>query len=109
MTLGKPIANGHPVGAVVTSPEIMAVFRESFRYFNTFGGNPVSCAAARATFDVLTEEGLMENALVVGAYALAGLQDLAARHDCIGDVRGSGLFFGAELVSDRSRKRPPPI
>ena len=63
VTLGKPIANGHPVGAVVTSPEIMAVFRESFRYFNTFGGNPVSCAAARATFDVLTEEGLMENAL----------------------------------------------
>ncbi|MFC3614095.1 aminotransferase class III-fold pyridoxal phosphate-dependent enzyme [Lutimaribacter marinistellae] len=106
VTLGKPMANGHPVGGVVTSPEIMAAFRTSFRYFNTFGGNPVSAAAALATLRVVQEEGLMENAREVGEYARDGLRDLAGRHECIGDVRGSGLFFGAEMVLDRDSKAP---
>ncbi|MBE1283536.1 MAG: aminotransferase class III-fold pyridoxal phosphate-dependent enzyme [Rhodobacteraceae bacterium] len=106
VTLGKPMGNGHPVGGVVTSMEVMSAFRTSFRYFNTFGGNPVSCAAAEAVLDVIEEEGLMERARDVGAYARAGLEDLASRHACIGDVRGSGLFFGAEMVLDRQTKEP---
>jgi 4-aminobutyrate aminotransferase-like enzyme len=106
VTIGKPMANGHPVGGVVTSADMMAAFRTSFRYFNTFGGNPVSAAAALATLKVVQDEGLMANADDVGAYARAGLRDLATRHDCIGDVRGSGLFFGTELVLDRATKAP---
>lgn len=106
VTLGKPMGNGHPVAGVVTSAEIMAAFRGSFRYFNTFGGNPVSCAAAEAVLDVLKDEALVANAGRVGAYAKSRLQDLAARHECIGDVRGSGLFFGAELVLNRQTKAP---
>ena len=106
VTLGKPMGNGHPVAGVVTSPEIMAAFRSSFRYFNTFGGNPVSVAAAMAVLDVIEVEGLIENARIVGDYARAGLQKLALKHEVIGDVRGSGLFFGAELVLDRAKKTP---
>lgn len=106
VTLGKPMGNGHPVAGLVTSPDCMDAFRQSFRYFNTFGGNPVSCAAALATLDVLEEEGLMENARVVGEYAKNGLKELAKKYDCIGDVRGSGLFFGAEMVLDRDTKEP---
>ena len=106
VSLGKPMGNGHPVAGVVTSRDTMAAFRETFRYFNTFGGNPVSMAAAQATLDVIREEGLQENAREVGDYARAGLRDLAGRHEVIGDVRGSGLFFGAELVLDRESKAP---
>ncbi|MFU8862693.1 MAG: aspartate aminotransferase family protein [Rhodobacterales bacterium] len=106
ITIGKPMANGHPVAAVIAPRDTMYAFRDSFRYFNTFAGNPVSCAAAMATLNVLQEEGLMENAQRVGDYALQGLRDLASRHACIGDVRGSGLFFGAEMVLDRETKAP---
>ncbi|SLN29016.1 5-aminovalerate aminotransferase DavT [Pseudoruegeria aquimaris] len=100
VTLGKPMANGHPVAAAVTRPEILEAFQESFKYFNTFGGNPVSAAAAHATLRVIEEEGIRENAESTGAYAVSLLCDLASRHDCIADVRGSGLFFGAELVEE---------
>lgn len=106
VTLGKPMANGHPVGGVVTTPELMKSFRTGFRYFNTFGGNPVSAAAALATFQVIADENLMANAEVVGNYAKEGLMKLARKHEVIGDVRGSGLFFGAELVLDRETKTP---
>ncbi len=106
VTLGKPMGNGHPVAGLVTSPEIMTTFRSSFRYFNTFGGNPVSCAAAEAVLGIVHEEGLMEKARIVGDYARAGLRSLADKHPCIGDIRGSGLFFGAEMVLDRSTKTP---
>ena len=106
VTLGKPMGNGHPVAGVVTSAHIMSEFRNSFRYFNTFGGNPVSTAAAEAVLDVLRDEGLVENAATVGSYARDRLQSLAERHHCIGDVRGSGLFFGAEMVLDRQAKIP---
>lgn len=106
VTLGKPMANGHPVGAMVTSADLMAAFRAHSKYFNTFGGNPVSSAAALATLEVLQSEDLMQNALDVGAYAKAGLLALAKKHEVIGDVRGRGLFFGAEMVLDRKTKTP---
>jgi 4-aminobutyrate aminotransferase-like enzyme len=97
ITVGKPMANGHPVAAVVTRPEILEAFQDAFKYFNTFGGNPVSAAAASATLDVIENEGLQENAADVGAYALSLLRDLAGKYDIIAHVRGAGLFFGAEL------------
>ncbi|OCP22530.1 MULTISPECIES: aspartate aminotransferase family protein [unclassified Ensifer] len=104
VTLGKPMGNGHPIGGVVAGSETLNAFRKAFRYFNTFGGNPVSCAAAMAVLDVIDEEKLVDNAREVGAYAKAGIDRLRDKHDIIGDVRGSGLFFGAELVLDRDRK-----
>ena len=106
VTIGKPMANGHPVAAVVAPRETMYEFRNNFRYFNTFAGNPVSCAAAMATLKVVLEDKLQENARIVGDYAKEGLQELATRHEAIGDVRGSGLFFGVELVTDRESKAP---
>ncbi len=106
VTLGKPMGNGHPIGGVVAGVETLNAFRKAFRYFNTFGGNPVSCAAAMAVLDVIADENLIENAAQVGAYAKAGLARLADKHGMIGDIRGSGLFFGAELVTDRAEKTP---
>ncbi len=108
VTMGKPMGNGHPVAGVVANAVTLNAFRKAFRYFNTFGGNPVSCAAAMAVLDVIKDEGLLENARVVGDYAKAALTVLAARHDIIGDVRGAGLFFGAELVVDRATRQPAP-
>ncbi len=109
VTLGKPMGNGHPVAGVVTSMDMMTAFRSSFRYFNTFGGNPVSCAAATAVLDVLRDEKLLNNANVVGEYTRNGLSTLALKHEAIGDVRGYGLVFGAELVTDRITRAPAPI
>ncbi|MCW1934749.1 aminotransferase class III-fold pyridoxal phosphate-dependent enzyme [Pararhodobacter zhoushanensis] len=106
VTMGKPMANGHPVAAVVAPRDTMQAFRSRFRYFNTFGGNPVSCAAAMATLQVVKDENLQQNARDVGAYAVEGLRELATRYECIGDVRGAGLFFGAEMVLDRETKEP---
>ncbi|UTV39833.1 aminotransferase class III-fold pyridoxal phosphate-dependent enzyme (plasmid) [Ensifer adhaerens] len=106
VTLGKPMGNGHPIGGVIAGADTLNAFRKAFRYFNTFGGNPVSCAVAMAVLDVIESEKLIENAAAVGAYAKAGLAGLADKHDVIGDIRGSGLFFGAELVTDRSEKTP---
>ncbi|MCH2067115.1 aminotransferase class III-fold pyridoxal phosphate-dependent enzyme [Shimia sp.] len=100
VTLGKPMANGHPVAATITRPEILTAFQEGFKYFNTFGGNPVSAAAAHAVLNVIEDEGLVANAADVGAYAVAQLKELQARYDVIADVRGSGLFFGVELWRD---------
>ncbi|MEL6519502.1 MAG: aminotransferase class III-fold pyridoxal phosphate-dependent enzyme [Pseudomonadota bacterium] len=96
VTLGKPMANGHPVAAVVTRPDVMAAFRDAFGYFNTFGGNPVSCAAAMAVLDVMEEEGLRQSAKHVGAYMLERLE--ALDHALIRGVRGVGLFFAVELA-----------
>jgi 4-aminobutyrate aminotransferase-like enzyme len=104
VTMGKPMGNGHPVAAVATSFDIISAFRKEFRYFNTFGGNPVSCAAANAVLDVLEAEGLQARAADTGDQLRAGLRKLADRHDAIGDVRGSGLAIGAELVSDRAAR-----
>ncbi|ARQ14436.1 aminotransferase family protein (plasmid) [Rhizobium etli] len=106
VTLGKPMANGHPVGGVVANAEVLNAFRKAFRYFNTFGGNPVSCAAAMAVLDVLEEEKLIENARNVGEYTRDAFKRLAQKHPIIGDVRGSGLFMGMEFVLDRATKEP---
>jgi 4-aminobutyrate aminotransferase-like enzyme/Ser/Thr protein kinase RdoA (MazF antagonist) len=106
VTIGKPLGNGHPVAAVVTTPEIAASFDNGMEYFNTFGGNPVSCAVGLAVLDVIEEEGLQENALKVGAHLKAGLEGLKSKHSLIGDVRGMGLFIGVELVPDREDLTP---
>jgi 4-aminobutyrate aminotransferase-like enzyme/Ser/Thr protein kinase RdoA (MazF antagonist) len=98
VTLGKPIGNGHPIGAVVTTPAIARSFETGMEYFNTFGGNPVSCAAALAVLDVIADERLQARAARVGARIADGLRELAGRHPLIGDVRGAGLFIGAELT-----------
>jgi 4-aminobutyrate aminotransferase-like enzyme/Ser/Thr protein kinase RdoA (MazF antagonist) len=108
VTLGKPIGNGHPLGAVVTTPEIAAAFDNGMEYFNTFGGNPVSCATGQAVLDVIEREGLQERARVTGARLLSGLAELMERHILIGDVRGLGLFLGVELVLDREARTPAP-
>ena len=101
VTLGKPIGNGHPLAAVVTTPEIAASFDTGMEYFNTFGGNPVSCAVGLAVLDVIERGGLQEHALEVGERLLEGLRELQSRHELVGDVRGRGLFIGVELVTDR--------
>ena len=106
VTLGKPIGNGHPLAAVVTTPDIAASFANGMEYFNTFGGNPVSCAVGLAVLDVIQEEGLQERAQAVGAHLLTRLQGLQARYPIMGDVRGLGLFIGCELVRDREQLTP---
>ena len=104
--LGKPMGNGHPVAGVVTQSEIMDQFRTAFRYFNTFGGNPVSCAAAMAVLDELASKDLQANAAKIGKMAADHLNELARKHEVIGDVRQSGMVFGAEFVLDHTSKSP---
>jgi 4-aminobutyrate aminotransferase-like enzyme len=106
VTLGKPMGNGHPIGAVITTPEIAAAFANGMEYFSTYGGNPVSCAIGLAVLDVIADEGLQGNARTLGRELLAGLRELGARHPLIGDVRGLGLFLGVELVRDRTTLEP---
>ena len=106
VTMGKPMGNGHPIAGTVTRSDIVAEFAASGRYFNTFGGNPVSCAAGLAVLDVIERENLQQNALDTGQYLVDGLNALAEIHEVIGDVRGSGFFLALELVMDRERKTP---
>ena len=106
VTMGKPIGNGHPLGAVVTTRAIADAFANGMEYFNTFGGNPVSAAIGLAVLDVIRDERLQEHARVVGERLLVGLSGLQARHEAIGDVRGMGLFVGIELVRDRETREP---
>ncbi|WP_130618876.1 aminotransferase class III-fold pyridoxal phosphate-dependent enzyme [Dyella amyloliquefaciens] len=106
VTLGKPIGNGHPMGAVVTTPEIAASFVTGMEYFNTFAGNPVSCAIALAVLEVIEDERLQQQAMRVGNLLMTGLRDLQQRFEGIGDVRGQGLFIGAEFVLDDESRTP---
>jgi 4-aminobutyrate aminotransferase-like enzyme/Ser/Thr protein kinase RdoA (MazF antagonist) len=106
VTLGKPIGNGHPLAAVITTPEIAASFNNGMEYFNTFGGNPVSCAIGLAVLDVIEQEGLQAHAQELGSYLLEQLTALAQMYPLLGDVRGSGLFIGVELVDDRETLSP---
>ncbi len=106
VVLGKPIGNGHPLAAVVTTSEISAAFDNGMEYFNTFGGNPVSCAAGNAVLDVLEGESLRAHADRVGAALLHDLRELGTRYEIVGDVRGRGLFIGIELVRDRATLEP---
>ncbi len=102
--LGKPIANGHPMGAVVTTDEIAQSFEQGVEFFSSFGGNPVSCAIGATVLEVIEEEGLQENAKLVGLYYMSLLKELMQKYSCIGDVRGMGLFIGVELVIPNSRE-----
>jgi 4-aminobutyrate aminotransferase-like enzyme len=106
VTIGKPIGNGHPLGAVITTVELAESFANGMEYFNTYGGNPVSCAIGMAVLDVLEQEHLQEHALQTGTYFAAQLRDLMSSHSIIGDVRGEGLFLGIELVQNRSSLQP---
>jgi 4-aminobutyrate aminotransferase-like enzyme len=106
VTLGKPIGNGLSMAAVVTTPEIVASLNEETDFFSTTGGNPVACAVGLAVLDVLQQEGLQENAARVGAKLRSQIEKLAETHALIGDVRGSGLFIGVELVRDRTTLEP---
>ena len=102
--MGKPMGNGHPVAAAMMRPDLLTRFGEHTRYFNTFGGNTVACAAAAATLDVIEREGLLANAEAVGSYFKGRLERLMLSHEAIGEVRGAGLFIGIELVGDRQQK-----
>lgn len=106
VTMGKPMGNGYPVAGLVARSDILAQFGSSMRYFNTFGGNSVAIAAANAVLSTILEEGLMDNAQRVGTEILDRLRALQDRYDFVGDVRGAGLYFGVELVKDRTSKRP---
>jgi len=106
VTVGKPLGNGHPVAAVITIPEIAVAFNNDMEYFNSFGGNPVSCAIALSVLNVIEQEELQQNALDVGSYLLSELNLLKDKYEIICNVRGSGLFIGTELVKDRKTKEP---
>ena len=109
VTMGKSMGNGHPLSAVVTTQKIADAFNNGMEYFNSFGGNPVSCAVGRAVLNVIKEEKLQENARVVGSYLLEQLNTLKSKNDLIGDVRGKGLFIGIELVKDRDTLKPAAV
>jgi 4-aminobutyrate aminotransferase-like enzyme/Ser/Thr protein kinase RdoA (MazF antagonist) len=106
VVLGKPLGNGHPLGAVVTTAEIAASFANGMEFFSTFGGSTLSCMVGCEVLTIIDEEGLQANAGAVGDEMLAGLRALQQRHPIIGDVRGMGLFLGVELVRDRETLEP---
>ncbi|CCH76952.1 Alanine--glyoxylate aminotransferase 2-like 1 [Nostocoides japonicum T1-X7] len=106
VTMGKPMGNGYPVAGIAVVDEVVQRFGQDMRYFNTFGGNTVAVAAARATFDVIEDEGLVANSERVGRYLRERLGTLAARDERLGDVRGAGLYVGVEIVRTRDGKEP---
>ncbi|XP_071953045.1 5-phosphohydroxy-L-lysine phospho-lyase-like [Antedon mediterranea] len=110
VTMGKPMGNGHPVAAVVTTKEIAASFAAGgHQYFNTYGGNPVSCAVANAVLDVIEKEKLQERALTVGNFVQSELKKMMEDFEIIGDVRGTGMFIGIDLVKSRKTKTPATV
>jgi len=106
VVMGKPLGNGHPIGAVATTRAIARAFDNGMEFFSTFGGNTVSCAIGMAVLDVVREAQLQDHAHRVGDKLLGDLRGLAERFPVIGDVRGSGLFLGVELVRDRATLEP---
>lgn len=104
VTLGKPMGNGQPIAGLLTRHDVVEEFGKKSRYFNTFAGNAVSCAAAAAVLMVIRRDRIMENARDVGAYLLGKVDALRARHDCLGNVRGAGLFVAADIVADRETR-----
>lgn len=106
VTMGKPMGNGIPIAAAVFRPELLESFGASIRYFNTFGGNSVSIAAAQAVFDVIESERLIDNAKAVGDQIVAGIRSITAQDAAVAEVRGAGLFIGVDLVSDRDTLAP---
>lgn len=106
VVMGKPMGNGMPIAGVVMRPELVADFGNKVRYFNTFGANTVSIAAAQAVLDAIRDEKLMENAVRTGAYMVDGMKRLAVNNQSVGEVRGAGLFLAMEFVKDRKSKEP---
>jgi 4-aminobutyrate aminotransferase-like enzyme len=106
--LGKPMGNGLPIAGLIAKPEVLQDFALRARYFNTFGGNPVSCAAGLAVLEVMEDERLMQNAASVGGYMKQGLAELAKQYSSIGQVRGAGFFIGVDLVKDQQSHEPDP-
>ncbi len=106
VTMGKPVGNGHPLGVVVTTDEILNRFMDRTRLFSTFGGNTVACAAGNAVLDVIEGENLIEHGREVGDYMRGEIERLAAKHELIGDVRGNGMVTGLEFVTDRVARTP---
>ena len=107
VTMGKPMGNGIPVSGLAARHEVMAAFSDKLPYFNTFGGNPVSIAAAQAVLKVIKEEHLQEHCKTVGARLLSALNDVKDRHpESVGDVRGAGLFIGFEITKNDGQKTP---
>jgi 4-aminobutyrate aminotransferase-like enzyme len=101
VTIGKPIGNGHPLAAVICTREVADAFANGMEYFNTFGGNPVSCAIGREVLSVIKDEKLQENALRIGNYLKSELEKLQKDFPLIGDIRGQGLFLGVELCDEQ--------
>jgi 4-aminobutyrate aminotransferase-like enzyme len=106
VVMGKPMGNGYPIGGVGVKPALLESFGATAGYFNTFGANPVSAAAGLAVLEILEAENLQENAFKIGAYLVTELDTVAQRFKRVGDVRGSGLYLGVELVRDRKSKKP---
>jgi 4-aminobutyrate aminotransferase-like enzyme/Ser/Thr protein kinase RdoA (MazF antagonist) len=106
VVLGKPIGNGHPIGAVITTPEIASSFDNGMEFFSTFGGNTVSCAIGLAVLRAVLDQDLQSHALRVGNHLIEGLRRLKNRYSIIGDARGSGLFIGVEMVRNRETLEP---
>jgi 4-aminobutyrate aminotransferase-like enzyme len=100
VSMGKPMGNGYPLAGLAIRPEVIADFGAKARYFNTFGGNAVAAAVGLAVLDVIRDEGLMENAATVGRVFAEGLQDLAKRHENLGETRAAGLFIGQTILTD---------
>jgi 4-aminobutyrate aminotransferase-like enzyme len=101
VTLGKPMGNGQPIAGLLTRHDVVEEFGRNSRYFNTFAGNAVSCAAAAAVLKVIKRDRILDNARDVGAYLLEKVEGLRSRHECLGNVRGAGLFVAADIVTDR--------
>ena len=106
VTVGKPMGAGHPLAAVITTPEIASEFAKKAFYFNTFGGNPVSARVGKTVLEIIEREGILAGVRETGAYFRKGLNALAGKYDLIGEVRGKGLFLGAELVENRESRAP---
>ncbi|MBC8401836.1 MAG: aminotransferase class III-fold pyridoxal phosphate-dependent enzyme [Candidatus Marinimicrobia bacterium] len=104
--IGKPMGNGHPMGAVITTTEIADSFSKGVEFFSSFGGNPISCAIGLAVLDVIEAENLQENARIVGEFYKSLFINLQKEFPCIGDVRGSGLFIGIEIVKNNNSSEP---
>lgn len=106
VTMGKPMGNGQPIAGLLATPEVLAEFGRKARYFNTFAGNTVSCAAALTVLKVIEGDRMMEHAEQIGAELFKGIDALRSRHEAIGDVRGAGMFVGVEVVADRTTRAP---
>ena len=97
--MGKPIGNGHPLAVLATTKEIAESFDNGIEFFSTFGGSTLSCRIGKEVLDIVDDEGLQENARIMGVQLIEGLKDLEKKYACVGDVRGIGLFLGIELIN----------